>query len=74
MEEDNENCETQNPQMQSIEDEKHMKDPTINTILIFDLQMTNKSMNNNYKSEGFGIQRFEDDMLGVSAKPTEVFT
>jgi hypothetical protein len=36
--------------------------------------MTNKSMNNNYKNEGFGIQRFEDDMLGVSAKPTEVFT
>jgi hypothetical protein len=33
-----------------------MEDPAVNTILIFDLQMINKSMSNNYKSEGFGMQ------------------
>jgi hypothetical protein len=41
--------------MQSTEDEEHMEDPMVNTILIFDLQMTNKTMNNNNKSEGFGM-------------------
>jgi hypothetical protein len=50
-----------------------MKDLAINIILILDLQMTNKSMNNNYKNEGFGIQRFEDDLLGESAESTKVF-
>ncbi len=39
-----------------------MEDPMVNTILIFSLQMTNKSANNNYKHEGFGIQRFEDEL------------
>jgi len=34
-----------------------MEDPTINTILIFDLQMTNKYVINNYRSEGFGMHR-----------------
>jgi hypothetical protein len=32
-----------------------MKDPTINIILILQLQMINESVNNNYKSEGFGM-------------------
>ncbi len=50
-----------------------MKDLTVNTILIFDLQMINKSMNNNYKSEKIGIQRFEDDMLKVLVESTKVF-
>jgi hypothetical protein len=50
-----------------------MKDPVIKTIMIFNLQVTNKSMNNNYKSEGFGIQRFEDDLLRVSAESIELF-
>ncbi len=72
-EEEDEECETQKPQMQNIEDEKHMKDLTVNTILIFDLQMINKSMNNNYKSEKIGIQRFEDDMLKVLVESTKVF-
>ncbi len=49
-----------------------MKDPIIGTILIFNLQMIIKSMSNNYKSEGFGIQIFEDDLLGVSAESIEV--
>jgi len=43
-----------------------MKDPMVNTILIFDLHITNKSVSNNYKSEGFGIQRSKDDLLRVS--------
>jgi hypothetical protein len=51
-----------------------MKDPTVDTILIFNLQMIDKSMSNNYKSEGFGIQRFEDDLLGVSTESTKVLT
>jgi hypothetical protein len=41
--------------MQSIENKEQMEDPTIKTILIFDLQMTNKSMSNNCRSEGFGM-------------------
>ncbi len=45
----------------------------MNTMLIFDLNMNNKSMNNNYKSEGFGIKKSEDDMLGVLTASTIVF-
>jgi hypothetical protein len=44
-----------------------MKDLEVNIVLILELQMTHKSMNNNYKSEGSRIQRFEDDMSGVLA-------
>jgi hypothetical protein len=50
-----------------------MKDPMINIILIFDLQMINKSLSNNYKSEGFGMQRFEDDLSRVSIELTKIF-
>jgi len=32
-----------------------MEDPVVNTILIFDLEMINKSVSNNCKSEGFGM-------------------
>ncbi len=32
-----------------------MEDPMVNTILTFNLHMTNKSVSDNYKSEGFGI-------------------
>jgi hypothetical protein len=60
--------------MQSIEDDEHMKDLAVNIILIFDLHMTNKSVNNNYKSEGFGIQRSKDDMSRVSTESAKVFT
>jgi hypothetical protein len=42
-----------------------MKDIVVNIILIFDLQMTNKSMSNYYKSEEFAIQRSKDDLIGV---------
>jgi hypothetical protein len=74
MEEDDENCEIQKPHMQSIAVEEYIKDPMVNTILVFDLHMTNKSVSNNYISEGFGIQRSKDDLLGVSAESIKVFT
>jgi hypothetical protein len=49
MKEEDEDYEIQKPHMENIEDEEHMEDPVVNTILIFDLQMINKSMSNNYK-------------------------
>ncbi len=72
--EKNENCEIQKPQMQNTKDEEQMEDPTVNTILIFDLQMTNKYVNNNCKNEGFGMQSSEDDLSRVSIKLAKVFT
>jgi len=60
--------------MQSIEDDEHMKHLAINIILIFDLHMTNKFVSDNYKSEGFGIQRSKDDMSEVSTESAKVFT
>jgi hypothetical protein len=50
-----------------------MKDIVVNIVLIFDLQMTNKSMSNNYKSEKFVIQRFENDLLGVLVELAKVY-
>jgi hypothetical protein len=47
-----------------------MKDLMINTILIFDLHMTNKSLSNNCKNEGFGMQRSKDDLLRVLIEST----
>jgi len=44
----------------------------VNNILIFDLQMINKSMSNNYKNERFGMQKSEDDLSRVSAKLAEI--
>jgi hypothetical protein len=73
IEVEGEDCEIQKPQIWSNEDEEQMKDFVVNTILIMELQMINKSMSNNCKSEGFGMQRFEDDLLGVSAELVEVF-
>jgi hypothetical protein len=60
--------------MRCNEEKEKMKDLEVNTILSLELQMTNKSMNNNYKSEGFGIQSFEVDLSWVLAELTEVFT
>jgi predicted glycosyltransferase involved in capsule biosynthesis len=54
--EEYEDCEIQKSHMQSTKDEEHMEDPTINTILIFHLQMINKFTNNNCRSEGFGCR------------------
>jgi hypothetical protein len=72
-EEENENYEIQKPQMQNIENEKYMENPTINSILTFDLQMTNKSMSNNCRSERFGMQRSKDDLSWILAKFAKIF-
>jgi hypothetical protein len=50
-----------------------MENPIVYTIFIFDLQMINKSMINNCRSEGFGMQKFEDDLSRVSIESTIVF-
>jgi hypothetical protein len=55
------------------EDEKHMKNPKVNIILILELQMINKSMSNNYKSKGFRMQRSQDDLSRVLVELVEVF-
>ncbi len=72
-EEEEEDFEIQEPQMQSTKDEEHMEDPMVNTILISDLQMINKFLSNNYNNEGFGMQRFEDDLSWVSVESIELF-
>jgi len=51
-----------------------MEDPTVNTILIMELHMINKSLNNNINSEGFGKQRSEDELLRLSIESIEIFT
>ncbi len=47
-EEDDDGCEIQKPQMKNDEDKKQVTDPTMNTVFIFDLQMSN-----NYNSVKF---------------------
>ncbi len=51
---EDEDYDIQKPQIHSKENEEHMEDPIVNTILIVELHMTNESMSNNYKNEGFG--------------------
>jgi hypothetical protein len=68
MKEEDEDYELQKPHMQNIKDEKHMEDFIVNTILIFNLQMINKYVSNNYKSERFGMHIFEDDLSRVLVK------
>jgi hypothetical protein len=74
MEEEDEDYEIYKPQMKNIEHEKQIKDHEIDIILIFDLEVINKSENNNCRSEGFGMQKAKDDRLRVSAKSLEIFT
>ncbi len=69
-----EDYEIQKPHMKNVEDEEQSKDPTVNIMLIFNMQMNNKSVSNNYRSERFGIQRFEEDMSEVSVESTIIFT
>ncbi len=73
-EEEDVDYEIQKPQTQNIEHEEQIKDLAVNIMLIFYLEVTNKSMSNNCKSEGFGMQRAEDDQLGILAEYLEVFT
>jgi hypothetical protein len=72
-EEEDEDYEIYKPQMQKTKDEEQMEDPMVNTILIFDLQMTDKSMNNNYRSEGLEMQRSKDDLSRVLVELTKIF-
>ncbi len=60
--------------MQNTKDKDQMEDLVVNTIFIFNQQMINNSVNNNYKSEGFGVQKFEDDLSKVSIELVENFT
>ncbi len=73
MEVENEDCDIQKPQIQSNEYEEYMKGLEVNTILILELQMTNESVSNNCKSEGSGMQRFEDYLLGLLVESIEAF-
>jgi len=59
--------------MQNIEHEEQIKDHAINIILSFDLEVTNKSVSNNCRSERHGMHRTENDRLGVLAEFLEVF-
>jgi hypothetical protein len=74
MDKEDEDYEIQKPQIKSREDEEQMKDLAINTILMFELQMIDKSIGNNCRSEEFGMQRSEDDLSRVSIESTKVFT
>jgi len=46
----------------------------VNTILIFNLLMSNKSVSNNFRNEGFGIQISISDLLGVLVELATLFT
>jgi hypothetical protein len=72
MEVEDENCDIQKPKICSNEDEEHMEDPTVNTILIMELHMTNESVNNNNRNEGFGKQRSKDELSRLSTESIEV--
>jgi hypothetical protein len=48
---EDEDCVTQKPQMWGNEEEQQMEDLKVKIILIFELQMTNKSLNDDYRSE-----------------------
>jgi hypothetical protein len=68
IEEDDEGCEIQKPQMKNVKDKWLNIDLMVNTIFIFNLQM-----NNNYKSVGFGMQKYKYDMSNISAKSIAIF-
>jgi hypothetical protein len=51
-----------------------MEDLAINIILIFNLQMVNTFVTNNCRSEGFGMQRFENDLSRVLVESIIIFT
>jgi hypothetical protein len=51
-----------------------MVDPKDKTILTSKLQMTNKSLNDNCKSEEFGIKKIEVGVLGLSIESIDVLS
>jgi hypothetical protein len=50
-----------------------MEDYVVNTILIFDLPMTNTSMHNNYRNKEFKMQKSEDNLSRIFTKSTKIF-
>ncbi len=50
-----------------------MEDLEVKIILILQLSMTNKSLNDNYKGEESKIQKFEVGALRASTESTYVF-
>jgi hypothetical protein len=54
--------------MKNDEDKEKIIDPKVNTIFIFYLQM-----NNNCSCTRFGMQKFIDDMLSISAESATIF-
>ncbi len=52
---ENENYVKQKPHMWCNEEKEQMKNCKVNIILILELQITNKSLNNNYINEGSKI-------------------
>ncbi len=69
IEEDNERCAIQKPHMKNVEDREQIIDRMVNTIFIFNLQMSN-----NYRSAIFGMQRSKDDVSCVLVESTIIFT
>ncbi len=53
--------------MKNVEDQEQI-DPAVNTIFIFDLQMSN-----NCRIARFGMKRSKDDMLGILTESTTIF-
>ncbi len=53
--EDDDKCEIHKPQMKNGEDKEQIKDLVVNTIFIFDLQMSNKVVSNNCRNARFGM-------------------
>ncbi len=68
IEEDNEGCEIQKPQMKNVRNKEQITYPIVNIVFIFYLQM-----NNNCKSVGYGMQRSKDDMSYILAKLATMF-
>ncbi len=68
IEEDNEGCQLQKPQMKNDEDKEYITDPIVNIVFIFDLQKSN-----NCNSTRFGMQKSTYDMSSVSVKSIAIF-
>ncbi len=50
-----------------------MEDHAVNTILIFNLLMSNTFVSDNCKNEGFKVQRSKDDLLEILVESITIF-
>jgi hypothetical protein len=55
--------------MKNAENKEQIIDLVVHKVFIFYLHISN-----NYRNAKFGMQRFKDDVLGVSIESTIVFT